>query len=313
MNHKKAMSSVITYGVLVLITIICLFPIVWMCLISIKDTSESITGFNSILVTHPTLGNFKRLFEMIPVGQNTFNSVFTTIMGTVTSLFFCALAGFAFAKYKFPGKTVLFYFVIATMLVPPEVGSVPLFIIMKKVGLINSLWSLIIPRIATAVGIFYMNQYITDVPDEIKEQVGVLPQQAQSSQAELQQDGTGEAASDATAQGTEQTPAFSDDMLRMISQEVVQENADMILSEDANADLGVINETIFENLKRMMSQSGGTVSQEDMESLIGEVISRNTSETPSVEESNVFTRRTGSSCSTAGDTRNRGSICCRTC
>lgn len=129
---------------------------------------------------------------------------------------------------------------------------------------------------------------ITDVPDEIKEQVGVLPQQAQSSQAELQQDGTGEAASDATAQGTEQTSAFSDDMLRMISQEVVQENADMILSEDANADLGVINETIFENLKRMMSQSGGTVSQEDMESLIGEVISRNTSETPSVEESNVL-------------------------
>ena len=148
------MSSAITYGVLVLITIVCLFPIVWMCLISIKDTSESITGFNSILVTHPTLGNFKRLFEMIPVGQNTFNSVFTTIMGTVTSLFFCALAGFAFAKYKFPGKTVLFYFVIATMLVPPEVGSVPLFIIMKKVGLINSLWSLVIPRIATAVGIF---------------------------------------------------------------------------------------------------------------------------------------------------------------
>lgn len=131
---------------------------------------------------------------------------------------------------------------------------------------------------------------ITDVPDEIKEQVGVLPAQAQNSQAELQQDGTGEgeAASDAGAQGTEQTPAFSDDMLRMISQEVVQENADMILSEDANADLGVINETIFENLKRMMSQSGGTVSQEDMESLIGEVISRNTSETPSVEESNVL-------------------------
>ena len=129
---------------------------------------------------------------------------------------------------------------------------------------------------------------IADVPDEIKEQVGVLPTQAQGAQAELQQDGTGEAASNAGAQGTEQTPAFSDDMLRMISQEVVQENADMILSEDANADLGVINETIFENLKRMMSQSGGTVSQEDMESLIGEVISRNTSETPSVEESNVL-------------------------
>ncbi len=62
---------------------------------------------------------------MIPVGLNTFNSVFTTLMGTATSLFFCSLAGFAFAKYKFPGRDFLFYFVIATMLVPPEVGAVP--------------------------------------------------------------------------------------------------------------------------------------------------------------------------------------------
>ncbi len=64
---------------------------------------------------------------------------------------------------------MLFFFVIATMLVPPEVGAVPLFVIMKKLNLINSLWSLIIPRIATAVGIFYMNQYITDIPDELIE------------------------------------------------------------------------------------------------------------------------------------------------
>lgn len=106
---------------------------------------------------------------MIPVAQNTFNSVFTTLVGTVSSLFFCALAGFAFAKYRFPGRNLLFYSVIATMLVPPEVGAVPLFIIMKKLNLINSLWSLIIPRIATAVGIFYMNQYISDVPDELVE------------------------------------------------------------------------------------------------------------------------------------------------
>lgn len=169
MNRKKNASTVLVYGVLVFITIVCLFPIVWMCLICIKSTSESITGFNSLMVSNPTMANFKRLFEMIPVGQNAFNSVFTTIMGTITSLFFCALAGFAFAKYRFPGRKFLFYFVIATMLVPPEVGSVPLFIIMKKVGLINSLWSLVIPRIATAVGIFYMNQYITDVPDELVE------------------------------------------------------------------------------------------------------------------------------------------------
>ena len=118
MNRKKNASTVLVYGVLIFITLICLFPIVWMCLISIKSTSESITGFNSLMVSNPTMANFKRLFEMIPVGQNAFNSVFTTIMGTITSLFFCALAGFAFAKYRFPGRKFLFYFVIATLLVP---------------------------------------------------------------------------------------------------------------------------------------------------------------------------------------------------
>ena len=80
MNRKKNASTVLVYGVLIFITLICLFPIVWMCLISIKSTSESITGFNSLMVSNPTMANFKRLFEMIPVGQNAFNSVFTTIM-----------------------------------------------------------------------------------------------------------------------------------------------------------------------------------------------------------------------------------------
>lgn len=168
-KSKKNMASLAVHGALIVISLVCVLPILWMCLISVKPSSESISGFQSIWVMNPTLDNFKKLFSMIPVAQNTFNSVFTTILGTVTSLFFCSLAGFAFAKYKFPGRDFLFYFVIATMLVPPEVGAVPLFVIMKKLNLINSLWSLIIPRIATAVGIFYMHQYISDVPDELIE------------------------------------------------------------------------------------------------------------------------------------------------
>lgn len=166
---KKQLASLGLHSLLVFISLICILPILWMCMISIKPTSESMSGFQSLWVHQPTLDNFNKLFSMIPVLQNTWNSVFTTLVGTVTSLFFCSLAGFAFAKYKFPGRNFLFYFVIGTMLIPPEVGSVPLFIIMKKLNLINSLWSLIIPRIATAVGIFYMHQYISDVPDELIE------------------------------------------------------------------------------------------------------------------------------------------------
>ena len=168
-KKKKLIAITAIHGALLAVVAVSVFPILWMCLISVKSTSESLTGFHSLWVSDPTLDNFKRLFQMIPVAQNTFNSVFTTLVGTASSLFFCALAGFAFAKYRFPGRNLLFYSVIATMLVPPEVGAVPLFIIMKKLNLINSLWSLIIPRIATAVGIFYMNQYISDVPDELVE------------------------------------------------------------------------------------------------------------------------------------------------
>lgn len=168
-KSKRGIAFFALHFSLIVISLICILPILWMCLIAIKPATESITGFMSIRVSNPTLDNFRKLFAMIPVGKNLYNSIFTTLMGTVTSLFFCSLAGFAFAKYKFPGRDFLFYFVIATMLVPPEVGSVPLFIIMKKLNLINSLWSLIVPRIATAVGIFYMHQYINDVPDELVE------------------------------------------------------------------------------------------------------------------------------------------------
>ena len=169
MKTKKRLTGIAIHLIMAVIVVVCLFPVLWMCIISVKTVGESITGFNALRIETPTLANYKRLFELIPLGQNLYNSLFSTILGTVTSLFFCALAGFAFAKYRFPGREALFYFVIATMMITPEVGSVPLFIIMRRIGMINSLWSLIIPRIATAVGIFYMRQYIMDVPDEIVE------------------------------------------------------------------------------------------------------------------------------------------------
>ena len=105
--------------------------------------------------------------QLIPIWTNLLNSAFTSIVGTVTTLFFCSLAGYAFAKFDFPGRNALFYFVIATMMISPEVGAVPMFVIMRRVGLVNSLWSLIIPRMATAIGIFYLRQYMLDIPDAI--------------------------------------------------------------------------------------------------------------------------------------------------
>lgn len=167
MKSKRLAQSIALHAAMGIVVVICVFPVLWSCVISVKSVGEKVSGFSALAIQNPTLANYARLFQLVPIGQQLGNSVFTAVVGTVTTLFFCALAGFAFAKYQFPYRDALFYFVVATMTIPAEVGAVPLFLIMKEVGLINSLWSLILPRLATAVGVFYLRQYILEVPDDI--------------------------------------------------------------------------------------------------------------------------------------------------
>ena len=91
--------AIIVNAFMILVVALCLFPVLWMCFISVKSVGEKISGFAALTIEHATLANFARLFELIPVWTNLFNSGFTTVLGTITTLFFCALAGFAFAKY----------------------------------------------------------------------------------------------------------------------------------------------------------------------------------------------------------------------
>ncbi len=161
---------VFVYALLVLWCAASIFPLVWMVGTSIKPVSEGIGGFRSMLPRSPTSENYLRVARLLPLGRNTLNSFVVATSGTVITVFLCSLAGFAFAKYEFPGRDGLFLFLIATMLVPPEVGIVPTFLIMRQLGWINTYWALIVPRAATAIGIFYLRQYITSFPGEVMEQ-----------------------------------------------------------------------------------------------------------------------------------------------
>lgn len=168
-NHFRA-NQLPAYIILVLWCAISIFPLVWMLGTSLKPIEEPIGGLNSMIPGRPTLDNFAKVSTLLPLARNTFNSAFIATTSTLITVFLCALAGFAFAKYNFPGKNFLFFLLIGTMLVPPEAGIVPTFIIMRSLGWINTFWSLIIPRAATAIGIFYMRQYISSFPTEIMEQ-----------------------------------------------------------------------------------------------------------------------------------------------
>ena len=140
---------------------------------SIKPVTEAIGGLGSMIPRSPSVANYARVAGLLPLARNTLNSFIVAVSGTVITVFLCSLAGFAFAKYSFPGRDALFLFLLATMLVPPEAGIVPTFLIMKRLGWINTYWALIVPRAATAIGIFYMRQYIASFPTEIMEQARI--------------------------------------------------------------------------------------------------------------------------------------------
>jgi len=163
-------ARVLVYAVLIIWCLFSIFPLLWMVGVSLKPVTEPIGGLNSMIPQRLTFDNFAKVATLLPLARNTLNSLIVASLGTLTTVFLCALAGFAFAKYNFPGKNILFYVLIGTMMVPPEAGIVPTFMIMRWLGWTNNYLSLIVPRAATAIGIFYMRQYIGSFPNEVMEQ-----------------------------------------------------------------------------------------------------------------------------------------------
>ena len=173
-RRKKWAAQLVPNLCMVFFSVIALFPLCWVFLTAFQPTDQGVSFvLPDILAKGFTLRNFERVSELIPLWQNFWNSVVVSVVGTVLTLFFCALAGYAFAKFQFPGRDMLFLLLLFTMVIPQEVCIVPLFVVMRRLGWIDSMLSLIIPRAATAVGIFYMRQYISQDPTEIIEQARI--------------------------------------------------------------------------------------------------------------------------------------------
>lgn len=160
---KKA----ILYGLLGLGALIFLFPFWFMFIGGFRDTSQIFSGKFTLLPEDGfKMDNFIRLFEH-GFGRSLLNTVLVASTQTLFGLFFCSLAGFAFAKFQFPGRDALFTILLATMMVPFQVTVIPLYIMMTQMHWINTFYALIIPGIVTPFGVFLMRQYMTSVPDEL--------------------------------------------------------------------------------------------------------------------------------------------------
>lgn len=164
---KKTMLTVCVF----LIALLILFPFIWMLFCSFKPLNEIYEFPPRLISENMSMKNYEKvLFQQDPSFLVYLkNTVITTVLSVLGTVVTSALAGYAFAKMKFKFRDQLFLLYLATMMVPFQVLMVPQFILFKGMGIFNTLWALILPRLFTPLGTFLMRQYFLDVPDEIIE------------------------------------------------------------------------------------------------------------------------------------------------
>lgn len=113
--------------------------------------------------------NYVDIFGKFTFGTYLWNSVFITVVATILTLLFNSMAAFALSKYRFTGQKAVFLLIIATLMIPPTIILVPVFLVINQAGLLNSLWGVILPAVATPTGVFLLRQYMLTIPDELIE------------------------------------------------------------------------------------------------------------------------------------------------
>lgn len=114
-------------------------------------------------------GNYTELFGKFAFGTYLWNSVFITVVATLITLLINSMAAFALSKYQFTGQKTVFVMIIATLMIPPTIILVPAFLVVSGMGLLNNLWGVILPAVATPTGVFLLRQYMLTIPDELLE------------------------------------------------------------------------------------------------------------------------------------------------
>jgi multiple sugar transport system permease protein len=142
-------------------------PFLWMLLGSFKPPQELRTVTPTVLPESPTLNNYSDLFSRLDFAQYFFNSTLIAVVTTLANLLFCSMAGYALAKLRFAGRRPIFGLVLATLMVPGSVTLVPLFVLMSKLGLVNTYAAVILPFAAGAFGVFLMRQFMQSVPTDL--------------------------------------------------------------------------------------------------------------------------------------------------
>lgn len=166
---RTATRRIPIYIILSVISLIWVFPFLWMALGSLKTQREILAKPPRLLPDHATLANFTKWFEQLNFSTYFTNSIIVAVITVLGNIIFCSMVGYALAKMQFRGKNIVFGAAMVTLMVPSVATFVPLFVIIANLGLSNTYAALILPFLTQPVGVFLMRQFMTGIPDAVIE------------------------------------------------------------------------------------------------------------------------------------------------
>ncbi|MCL4530454.1 MAG: carbohydrate ABC transporter permease [Chloroflexi bacterium] len=166
---RRVFETIFWYIVLCVIAVVTVFPFVWVITTSLKGPQDSVAAIPlQLLPQHPTFANYVRVWNQLPVGNFFINSIVVAVATVVLNLLFTSLAAYPFAKMNFRGRDAIFYLLLATFIVPPQLTYIPSFILAVNVfHYYDSIIALIFPSLATVFNIFLLRQAFKAVPNDL--------------------------------------------------------------------------------------------------------------------------------------------------
>lgn len=164
------LSRILTMAFLIVMAILTLMPFLWVVSTSLRTPAQSFTLPPKWIPVDMDFTNYTQVFEQIPFWRQLGNSFIITLSVVAGQLITASLAGYAFARLRFPGRNALFWIVLATLMIPGQATIIPVFILVSRIlGLYDTLGALIVPGLATAFGTFLLRQYFMAIPDDFEE------------------------------------------------------------------------------------------------------------------------------------------------
>jgi len=169
MRNRQSIQHFFIHLALIIGTGVTILPFLWMVFTSFKTVGEAMAIPPTILPKAFNFDSYKNILDSLPFGRVYLNTIISTVATVIGQITFCTMAGYAFARLDFPGKNMIFIIILSVLMVPGQIFLVPQYMIILKMGLLDTIPALFLPNLFSAFGTFMMRQFFTSIPKELEE------------------------------------------------------------------------------------------------------------------------------------------------